>query len=49
MARAVERLRMDPALRVELGRRGRAFVEQHYDRERLAARYLDVLREITAR
>jgi colanic acid biosynthesis glycosyl transferase WcaI len=43
---AVERLRADPELRAQLGRRGRAFAEQFYDRERLAARYLEVLGEI---
>ena len=46
LARAIEHLRADPHLRAELGRRGRAFAEQHYDRDVLAGRYLDVLREV---
>ena len=43
LAEAVQRLRGDPQLRVELGRRGRAFAEQHYDRDVLASRYLELL------
>jgi glycosyltransferase involved in cell wall biosynthesis len=46
LAAAVERLRADPALRAELARNGRAFAEQHYDRDVLAARYLDLLQEV---
>jgi glycosyltransferase involved in cell wall biosynthesis len=46
LAQAVARLRTDPDLRAELGRRGRAFAEQHYDRDVLASRYLDLLREV---
>jgi glycosyltransferase involved in cell wall biosynthesis len=46
IADAVERLRVDPSLRESLGRRGRAYAEQHFDRDALATRYLDVLREI---
>ena len=49
IASAVQQLRVDPALRAELGRRGRAFAEQHYDREALARRYLDLLREVVPR
>ena len=46
LAAAVDRLRTDADLRAELGRRGRAFAEQFYDRNALAARYLDLLREV---
>ena len=46
LAEAVDRLRADPALRAELARRGRAFAEQHYDRDTLAARYLELLRTV---
>jgi glycosyltransferase involved in cell wall biosynthesis len=49
LAVAVDRLRADPELRAELARRGRAFAEQNYDRDALAARYLDVLRDVTRR
>ena len=40
---AVEELRQDADLRTKLGASGRAFAEQHYDRDALAARYLDLL------
>jgi glycosyltransferase involved in cell wall biosynthesis len=46
LADAVERLRADPQLRAELGRRGRAFAEQHYDRDTLATRYLELLQGV---
>jgi glycosyltransferase involved in cell wall biosynthesis len=46
MAGAVTRLRQDRALRETLGIRGRAFVEQRYDRNVLAARYLALLRGV---
>jgi glycosyltransferase involved in cell wall biosynthesis len=49
LAAAVERLRADPDLRAALARSGRAFAEQHYDRDALAERYLDVLRDVTRR
>src|SRR5204862_6349224 len=39
LAAAVDRLRADPELRADLARRGRAFAEQNYDRDALAARY----------
>jgi glycosyltransferase involved in cell wall biosynthesis len=46
LADAVDRLRADPQLRAELGRRGRAFAEQHYDRDALATRYLELLHDV---
>jgi glycosyltransferase involved in cell wall biosynthesis len=49
IAEAVARLRADPALRATLGHNGRAFAEQHYDRDALAARYLDLLRDLLGR
>lgn len=49
LSQAVGRLKQDAALRAEMGRRGRAFVLEHYDRDQLAGRYLDLLREVTRR
>jgi glycosyltransferase involved in cell wall biosynthesis len=49
LAEAVDRLRSDPALRATLARNGRAFAEQHYDRDALAARYLELLRDVTGK
>jgi glycosyltransferase involved in cell wall biosynthesis len=49
LAAAVARLRADPELRSTLARSGRAFAEQHYDRDALAARYLDVLANVVKR
>jgi glycosyltransferase involved in cell wall biosynthesis len=49
MAAAVSMLRADPEVRAELGQAGRAFAEQHYDRDVLAARYLEVLRDVVRR
>jgi glycosyltransferase involved in cell wall biosynthesis len=46
IAGAVETLRGDPALRAEMGRRGQAFVRSEYDREVLAARYLELLHNV---
>ena len=46
LAHAVGRLRADPQLRAELGRRGRAFAEQYYDRDALARRYLQLLEDV---
>lgn len=43
LAAAVERLADDPALRARLGASASHFVREHYDRRRLAARYLDVM------
>ena len=48
LAEAIERLRRNASLRTELGRRGRAFAEQFYDRDALADRYLRVLQEVVA-
>jgi glycosyltransferase involved in cell wall biosynthesis len=41
------RLLADPALRQELGRRGRARVLEHYTQARVAQAYLEVYRSIT--
>jgi glycosyltransferase involved in cell wall biosynthesis len=43
LAEAVDRLRADPDLRSDLGSKGRAFAVQHYDRDTLAAQYLELL------
>jgi colanic acid biosynthesis glycosyl transferase WcaI len=47
IAAAVERLRADPALCLQLGQHGQAFVRANYDRDMLAGRYLDLLRSLT--
>jgi glycosyltransferase involved in cell wall biosynthesis len=47
LAQAVQQLRNDADLRIELGRRGRAFAEQFYDRNVLAAQYLDLLHNVS--
>jgi glycosyltransferase involved in cell wall biosynthesis len=41
--RAIEQFRGDPASRQAMGERGRAYVGEHFSRERLAVRYLEVL------
>jgi glycosyltransferase involved in cell wall biosynthesis len=46
MARAVIRLASDRPAAEAMGRRGREFVAEHYDRRRLGARYLALLEEI---
>jgi glycosyltransferase involved in cell wall biosynthesis len=46
IAEAVDQLRADPALRVSMGQQARAFAEQHYDRDALAGRYLNLLHEV---
>jgi len=43
---AVVRLAADRELRDALGVRGRPFVAEHFDRRRLAARYLEVLEQV---
>lgn len=42
----VARLRKDSGLRRSMGQKGRRYVLEHHDREKLAHRYLDVLREV---
>jgi glycosyltransferase involved in cell wall biosynthesis len=46
LAEAVARLRANPGLRGRLAASGLAFARQHYDRDALAARYLDLLRDV---
>ena len=48
LARAVLDLQADPALRRELGRRGRAFVQAHYSRQGLARRLEQLLQGLLA-
>jgi glycosyltransferase involved in cell wall biosynthesis len=48
LATAVDRLRHNPVFANQLAERGRAFACEHYDRDRLASRYLDLLREVVA-
>lgn len=49
IADAVERLRATPeAERRAMGRRGREFVAEHFSRDALAARYLEILRAVAA-
>jgi glycosyltransferase involved in cell wall biosynthesis len=43
---AVERLAGDPQLRERLGRAGHDYVARHFDWDRLAARYLEMLEQI---
>ena len=43
---AILRLAGDPGLRESLGRAGRAYVEAHHDRDRLASDYLAVLEKV---
>jgi len=49
LAEAVDRLRADPDLRAELARTGRAFAVEHYDRDTLAAEYLELLGNVVGR
>ena len=44
IAASVRQLRADPALGERLGKAGKAFVTAEYDRDILAARYLEILR-----
>jgi glycosyltransferase involved in cell wall biosynthesis len=48
LAAAVDRLRTDPALRDDLARNGRKFALEYYDRDTLAAQYLELLRNVVA-
>jgi glycosyltransferase involved in cell wall biosynthesis len=43
LADAIRTLACDPARRSAMGRRGRAYVESHFDRRRLAHDYLEIL------
>ncbi len=46
---AVRELAEDPGRRAAMGRQGRRYVEEHFDRRRLAQQYLAVLRDVVAR
>jgi glycosyltransferase involved in cell wall biosynthesis len=46
MAAAVSELAASPARREEMGRQGRHYVEQHFDRRVLAGRYRELLAEL---
>ena len=46
LAQAIDRLQSDADLRADLALHGRAFAQQEYDRDVLARRYLEVLREV---
>lgn len=48
LAAAIDDLADDDARRIEIGANGRAFVESHYDRRALAAKYLSVLESVVA-
>lgn len=49
LALAVRRLAEDPERRAAMGRRGREYVLAHFDRSRLAERYLGILRGVIDR
>ena len=49
MRDAVERLAADPALARRLGEKGRHYVQAHFDRERIAGRFLELLQETVRR
>lgn len=49
LADAVRDLAADPERRAAMGRQGRAYVAQHYDRKALADRYRSLLLEVTGR
>ncbi|MGI8807523.1 MAG: glycosyltransferase family 4 protein [Acidimicrobiales bacterium] len=46
LADAVRQLAADPRRRLEMGRRGRAHVVEHFDRSALAARYRAILQQL---
>jgi len=46
LAHAVRELAADPARREAMGTRGRAYVAEHFDRRKLAERYLGLLRDL---
>ncbi|TME55237.1 MAG: glycosyltransferase [Chloroflexi bacterium] len=43
LRQAVEKLAANPALARELGAKGRAFVQEHFDRDRIASRFIELL------
>jgi glycosyltransferase involved in cell wall biosynthesis len=47
IAAAVRQLKHDPALRARMGKAGRQYVSEHFDRRVLARRYLDLLENLT--
>lgn len=47
LAGAVRDLAGDPERRASMGRNGRAYVAEHFDRRKLAARYRDLLLQVT--
>ena len=49
MAEVILRLAQDPAACRDMGQRGRAYVKEHFDRKRLAARYLAILQGVAER
>ena len=49
MAEAILRLAQDPAACRAMGDRGRAYVTEHFDRKRLAARYLGILQAVATK
>jgi len=46
IAQAVVELASDPARRATMGAAGRVFATEHFDREKLAGHYLEMLREV---
>ncbi len=46
LAEAITDLARDPARREEMGKRGRRYVEEHFDRRRLAEEYRSLLRQV---
>jgi glycosyltransferase involved in cell wall biosynthesis len=48
LAEAVERLAADPVLAERLGAAGRAYAIENFDRSKVAARFLDLLREVVS-
>lgn len=49
MVAGLQQLAGDPQRRLEMGRAGRRFVCEHFDRRRLAARYLEILERTSDR
>lgn len=45
LSQEVQRLASDPALARRLGEQGRAYVSKHFDREAIARRFIELLRE----